>query len=499
MVNCTLAFRCFGIHPSLLRGRRECSVNLLFERGAWKLTKNPTVRSARGVALEILTRVEAGGAYADILLDRELKGLGEADRALATELVYGVLRWQIKIDWIIDCFSKIKTKKLEHRVLCALRMGVYQLLFLTRIPPQAAVSETVELVKPGGFRKAGFVNAVLRMVDSARSAISFPLLKREPVRYVSVVFSHPQWLVERWIRRYGIKEAIELCQANLRVPPVTIRTNTLALTRDELLKELEAEGIESEKTRYSPAGIEITVGQRGRLGTKDRRFYIQDEASQLVPLLLSPEPGESVLDACAAPGGKSIHIAQIMENRGVVYAMDKHASRLRLVDKLAKRFGVDIIRTFQADAAGLALQPALSGLPAELRQGTVPGEGFDAVLVDAPCSGLGVIRRTPEIKLRRKEGDLEGLSSTQKRLLDNLSKYVRTGGRLVYSVCTFEPEETDEVVDWFLKGHGEFHVEDASMYLPPECRALVDGNGYFRSYPHLHGLDGFFAVRMKRG
>jgi 16S rRNA (cytosine967-C5)-methyltransferase len=448
-------------------------------------------------------RVEAGDAYADILLNRELPALKGLDRSLAMELVYGVLRWQIKIDWIIDCFSRIKTKKLEHRVLNALRLGVYQLLFLTKIPPQAAIYETVELLKPAGggnAKRTGFLNAVLKMIDSGRGGIVFPLLKKEPVRYISVVLSHPEWMVERWIKRYGIKEAIELCQANLKVPPTTIRVNTLKLKREELIRQLSEEGLYVKETAWSPDGIEVVEKLKKRLAPldpDDPRYYIQDEASQLIPRLLSPVSGETVLDACAAPGGKTTHIAQLMENTGLIVAMDKHTSRLKPLKDALKRFKVGIVETTVGDGTRpLRFQPSL--FPERSGVLSVPKEGFDAVLIDAPCSGLGVLRRTPDIKLKRSEGDIKELARLQKRLLDNVSKYVKRGGRVVYSACTFEPEETDEIVEGFLKTNKGFTPEDGGGFLPAGCKKLFSKDGYLRTYPHRHFMDGFFAARIRR-
>ncbi|VAW35931.1 16S rRNA (cytosine(967)-C(5))-methyltransferase [hydrothermal vent metagenome] len=501
-----------------------------------KTIRRKNIKSARTVAFEILSRVEAGDAFADILLERELRALDARESALATELVYGVLRWRIKIDWIIDYFSKIKVKKLEHSVLTAMRLGVYQLLFLTRIPSQAAINESVELVKSGvgggpkggqAVKKAGFVNAVLRSVDSARNAITFPHLKSQPVKYISVVFSHPEWLVARWIKRYGIKEAIEICQAGQCVPPATLRTNTLVQDRATLLRDLGREGIGAGPTRFSPAGIELDKGQRGAIDSGDKRFYIQDEASQLVVELLGPGPGDIVLDACAAPGGKTTYMAELMQNSGVIYGVDKSGSRLKLIDRLAGRLGASIIKTIEADASTMALQPALAGLPEGLGEG-LPVAGFDKILVDAPCSGLGVLRRTPEIKYRRSLADLKRSSVRQRGILDNTSKFLKSGGALVYSVCSFEPEETTGVVEGFLKANPDFSLDTDAPCLPDSIKDFLDPSGYFRSYPHRHGrsqdrhghsqdrhsrlqdlperaaedrggLDGFFAVRLKKG
>ncbi|MBI5493040.1 MAG: 16S rRNA (cytosine(967)-C(5))-methyltransferase RsmB [Deltaproteobacteria bacterium] len=439
-------------------------------------TKGPRV-----IAHQILNRVE-GGAYADILLDSMLSNMGRLDAAFTTELVYGVLRWSIRLDWAIDSFSSIKTAKLERGVLNALRLGAYQLLFLTKVPASAAINESVNLIRGGGSKKAGFVNAVLRKIDSERDGIKLPGTEDDPVRHISVLYSHPEWLVRRWMGRYGFEETAGLCKAAQEVPPRVIRVNTLLATREGLIEELALakEGRGAKATEFSPDGI-IISGER--VEAKDKRYYIQDEASQIVPYLLSAAPGEAVLDACSAPGGKTTHIAQLMKNTGVICALDVNASRVKAVEDLAERLGVKIIKTFEADAA----QPLSEGLPA-----------FDAILCDAPCSGLGVIRRTPDIKLKRREGDIAGISETQKKILDNVSGYVKKGGRIVYSTCTFEPEETDENIEWFLGRHRDFILEDARRFLPQSCEALVDSGGFLRTFPHRHNMDGFFAARLKK-
>lgn len=452
------------------------------------MEKRASHKGGREAALDILNRVFVGGAYADIVLEKEINRVKEEDRPLLTELVYGVLRWQIRLDLAIDAFSSIKTKKLEVKVLNALRIGAYQLLFLSGIPARAAVNETVNLVKAGGVggvggaKKAGFVNAVLREMDRSRDSVRYPDIKEDPVRHISLVYSHPEWMVRRWIERYGMEEALGLCQANQDIPPKTIRVNTLKTSRDKLVGELEREGCRAGKTRYSPHGIEIIEG--GPLDPFDERFYIQDEASQLVSLLLCPKPGERVLDACAAPGGKTTHMASIMENKGGIYALDRHANRLKTLKDAAKRMGADIITALCADGT--------SGLP--FKTGS-----FDAILVDAPCSGLGVLRRTPDIKIKRREEEIAGLSKVQSGLLNNLGGCLKRGGRLVYSVCTLEPEETDGAVRSFLRDNEGFVIEDAADYLPPSCRDLVGGDGFLRTFPHRHSLDGFFAARMRMG
>ncbi|MBI1910697.1 MAG: 16S rRNA (cytosine(967)-C(5))-methyltransferase RsmB [Deltaproteobacteria bacterium] len=439
-------------------------------------------KGARGAAFRVLNRVEAGDSYADILLEAELENLSEADSALAMEITNGVLRWRIRLDWAIDSFSSIKTKKLEHNVLNALRIGAYQILFLTRVPASAAINESVNLVKTGGNKKAGFVNAVLRKINSEKDNLKFPDFEKEPVKHISVVYSHPEWMVKRWVERFGLDEAMSLCEGNQIRPPKVLRVNTLKTTRGELFNELVEKGLDVKLTDYSPLGIQVF---RGRLNPKDDRYYIQDEASQLVPLLLAPKAGEAILDACSAPGGKTTLMAQLMNNSGIIIALDKYAGRLRTVEESAQRLGVKIIKTMEADAAGPLR------LPAEIQE-------FDAILCDAPCSGLGVLRRSPDIKYRRKEEDIKELSALQKSILENISRYLKKGGRIVYSTCTFEPEETDGVVKWFLENHKDFVLEKAGGYVPEDCKTMVDEPGFLRTYPHRHGTDGFFAARLRK-
>ncbi|MBI5681565.1 MAG: 16S rRNA (cytosine(967)-C(5))-methyltransferase RsmB [Deltaproteobacteria bacterium] len=440
------------------------------------------VNPARKIALNILIRIGLEDSFADILLANELEkgSLSQLDKSLTTELVYGVLRWRLKIDWIINQFSKIKTKKMEHTVLNAIRLGVYQLLFLTKIPASAAIDESVKLVKKSCTKKSGFINAVLRRIDAERKDIIFPNIKIEPIKYVSVVFSHPDWLIERWITRYDVAQTIKICQANNQIPPVVVRVNTLKTTRDDFLKRLADHGIDAEKTRYSPDGVIVGRGFYPQMEMLPQElFYIQDEASQMVSYLLAPKPGEGILDTCAAPGSKTTHMAQMLNNKGCIYAMDIHKSRLETISQTCKRLGINIVKTFLSDGTK------------DLQ--FVPQNGFDAVLIDAPCSGLGVLRRNPDAKW--KKPDMNGLTRLQKGILENLSRYVKKGGRLIYSTCTTEPEENEEVIYGFLKAHTEFKLTNAKMFLSD---TIVDENGFLRTSSHKHNMDGFFGARMER-
>ncbi|MFQ5442430.1 MAG: 16S rRNA (cytosine(967)-C(5))-methyltransferase RsmB [Thermodesulfobacteriota bacterium] len=441
-------------------------------------------KNARKAAFNVLNRVFGADAYADIVLEREAQGLKPIDRALATELVYGVLRWWMRLDWILDAFSTIKTKKLETKVLSALRIGLYQTLFLTRIPASAAVNESVKLVRGPGGKRAGFVNALLRKASVGAHEVKFPDIEKDPVAHISIFYSHPRWMVKRWVERYGPAEAIKICRADNAVPPRCLRVNTLVRTRPVLLNELRESGFEARQTQYSPWGLVISGG--GYLSPLDKRFYIQDEASQLVALLLKPRPAEAVLDACSAPGGKTTQMAAMMENSGVIYAVDKSRERLKRVKGAAGRLGAEIVKTIYGDAA----EPGFLKEEGEKK--------FDAILLDAPCTGLGVLRRSPDIKIRRTEDDIRVLAEGQKRLLENMSGHLKEGGRIVYSVCTLEPEETEGVIRWFLACHGEFSLEGADRFFTGGLKELVDKDGFLRTLPHIHGTDGFFAARLKK-
>jgi 16S rRNA (cytosine967-C5)-methyltransferase len=445
-------------------------------------TTNP-----RRAAVEILLRIERERSYADILIDRELSlgALRGPDRGLLAELVYGVLRRRESLDHIINQFSRQKTEKLESVVLALLRVGLYQSFFLDRIPVSAAVNETVNLAKIFAPRAAGYINAVLRRADRERDGIAWPDRTKAPVDFSAVYYSHPKWLVEDWAQQLGPVEAQSLAKAMAEKAPLTIRTNTLKISRDALLKRLAEEGAEAEKSRYSPDGIHLLspVNPATLRGFREGLFTVQDESSQLAAFCLGPAPGESVLDACAAPGGKSTHIAQIMENRGSVLACDIQAGKLRRIEETSERLGISIIRTQTLDAAKT---------PSSLGDML-----FDRILIDAPCSGLGVIRRNPEAKWHKTPADMARLAALQKTILGNLADLLRTGGVLLYSTCSTLADENEAVIDDFLTCRGDFMVEDLRG-LFPEYAGLFTERGFFRSWPHRHGMDGFFAARLRK-
>jgi len=438
--------------------------------------------------LEILKKVETEGAYADIALDRALRESGSLvpiHRAFITELVYGTLRWQGRIDWIINQFSRIPTKKLDSSILSIVRMGVYQLLFLNKVPSFAAVNESVRLAKLYGHRgKVGFVNANLRAIERARDKIEYPDVEKDPILYVSVVYSHPLWMVKKWFEDFGVDATIDLCKGNNNVPPLTIRTNTLKVSRQELFDELKENVKGISLTRYCPEGIKVRGGSEITTHSSFGRgwFQVQDEASQLIAHLLTPLQGQRILDACAAPGGKTTHLAQLMEDSGEIYALDINEYRLTLLEESCNRLGVRNVKIFRRDAS----------LPLGF------SEMFHRILVDPPCSGLGVIRRNPDSRWKKKEEDIDPLKRLQLRILDNLAHSLKRGGVLVYSTCTITPEENEGVIKSFLENHKEFALERASEVLPACCGTLVDDRGFLYTNPGENDMDGFFAARLRK-
>jgi 16S rRNA (cytosine967-C5)-methyltransferase len=443
----------------------------------------------RHAAATLLLEIEQHQAFADQLIHRELSAgvLSGPDRGLFTEIVYGVLRRRGTLDHIIGQFSKQPPGKLEPSVLILLRTGLYQIFFLDRVPVSAAVNETVNLATVMIPRAKGFINAVLRSADRGRDTISYPDREGDPAGFLAAIYSHPRWLVEQWLAQIGQVESEALAAAMGEQPPLTARVNSLILSRDELRAKLGAAGIGATPCRYSHLGLKLEGAGGVELlpGFQEGEFTIQDESSQLAALFLDPQPGERVLDLCAAPGGKATFLAQLMENRGSIIACDLTEAKLCRVVESTARLGISIISTRLGDA---------TAPPAEFR------EGFHRVLVDAPCSGLGVIRRNPEGKWRKGPQDLARLAVTQKKILKGAADFVASGGRLLYATCSTSEAENECIVDGFLAGHPEFVLEDGRE-LFPHLADLFTERGMFRSWPHRHdGMDGFFAARLwKKG
>ncbi len=444
--------------------------------------------SPRKTAVEILNRIDREGAYAEPLLDSVLAGNGAAnlaDRRLLTQLVYGTLRNRSRLDWIIGLLYRGKAEAMDHSLRNILRIGLYQLLFTDRIPPFAAVNEAVKTAKAMHPAGAGLVNAVLRKFLKPGTSVAYPDKEKDPAGYVSVFHSHPLWLVEKWIGTMGFAETLELCKADNETPPLTIRVNRLKADREETGKALAGEGCEAQAADLSPEGLKISalpVPVRELRLFREGRFVIQDEASQLVSHLVDPRPGEKVLDLCAGTGVKTTHLAELMGNQGHIAALDINAKKLDSLRGLAQKLGITIIHSLAGDARA---EPS-----ADFR------EAFDRVLVDAPCSGLGTLRRNPEIKWRLTPESLREFPPLQADILANAARFLKRGGILVYSTCTISAEENGEVLWAFLSGNRDFTLVHPSGSVD---RRVVDQEGFFRTAPHRHGTDGFFGAVLRKG
>lgn len=448
--------------------------------------KGTSTANPRQAACETLLRIRKEGGFADRLIDIELSNgvLSGPDRGLYAELVYGVLRRQGTLDHILQQLLEKPMVELDPLALVILRIGLYQLTCLDRIPESAAVNESVNLAKLITPGTSGLINAVLRNYLRRRDTISFPDMTANPAAAIAARHSQPEWLVEQWIAQLGIAEARQLAEASSQQPPLTLRVNTLRSDRDQLLREFEAQGIEATPCRFSPDGIALagrhTVSALP--GFEAGLFAVQDEASQLAGQLLGAEPGERVWDACCAPGGKTCHIAQLMDDRGELVATDISRSKLSLVQDSLRRLGISSASTAVADLH----QPD-----------TFPEGYFDRILLDAPCSGLGVIRRNPEAKWRLFSGDITRLAAVQKTFLKNAAARLKPGGTLLYSTCSTSEAENELVVEDFLLHNPGFVLENLND-LFPQWSDLIAFYGMFRVWPHRHGMDGFFAARIRR-
>jgi 16S rRNA (cytosine967-C5)-methyltransferase len=433
----------------------------------------------RETALTILCRTEEG-VFVDAALALARQRLDARDSAFLLELVYGTLRNRALLDWTLNRFSAKPLDTTDAWTRNILRLAAYQMLFLDRVPVSAAVNTAVELAKAHG-NKHGYVNGLLRGLDRKRSTIGQPD-HADPAQRMAIQYSHPLWLVRRWVARYGAEAAEALLRANNLPAPLTIRANTLKATQQSLRSALEAEGVTVAETDHAPAGLTILETPqwlRTLAAYRDGWFVVQDQAAQLISLLLSPQPGEFVLDACAAPGGKTTHLAELMQDRGAVVALELDKSRIVKIRENSRRLGMTSIATVQGDATSY-------------HEG-----GYDRVLIDAPCSGLGVLRRHPDGRWNKTEQTVDEHASLQRRILENCSSLLKPRGTLVYATCTTEPAENDDVIDWFLAGPGSsFRIDDPRPLLPQAAAALVDSRGFFRTIPNAPAMDGFFGVRL---
>ncbi len=445
--------------------------------------------AAREIALLAMVEIDGSGAYANLALNGALERYrpNKLDKAFITELVYNTVRSLNTIDWIINHFSKQKVIEQTVWIRNILRLGVYQLFYLDRVPDSAACNEAVNLSKKyGNPGQAKFVNAVLRSIIRGKDMIVFPDSQKNPDAYLSLKYSHPQWLVHRLIKQLGYDNAVRFLAADNVNPPLTVRTNILRCERDQLQKWLTNSGIEAEKTRYASEGLKLRgVSGLNKLSAhRQGLFQVQDESSMLASAVLAPRPGSTVIDTCCAPGGKTTHLAQLMNNEGKILAFDLHANKLALVEENCRRLGITCVATEAADAEDL---------------GRRFYQQADYVLVDAPCSGLGVLRRRADLRWRKHPDEISKLPALQSALLRSAAACVKPGGSLVYSTCTIVREENENIITDFLKEHEEFAGDDLKQFLPSE----LDWQGTFKHgwiqiLPYMDEMDGFFIARLVR-
>ncbi len=437
---------------------------------------------ARFLAIKSLLEIIKRGKRPRQSLDDIASSLDKRDRSFHREIVYGVLRYRDTIDWILKHFLK-NPARLGDFTRNNLRVAIYQIFFM-RVPDWAVVNESVEIEKGKSAntfaaRKASLVNAVLRNALRQKEIFSPPLKLDDPVEAMAINTSHPKWLIQRWIERFGMDDALLFVLANNKVQPFSIRTNTLRTGRDGLLDVMRENSIAGEPTLFSPDGITLKeMLSYADLNCIHGLFAVQDEASQLITYLLDPKPGERILDACAAPGGKTSHIAQCMHDRGKIIAVEKDPKRICKLEENLGLLGIRSVAIINADVTDLKFTD----------MGT-----FDKILVDAPCSSLGVIRKNPDIKYKNTYTDLLNNSIKQLALLKAASRFLAEKGKLVYSVCSTEPEEGELVVREFLKTETDFCIieEVQNDFLLP----FMD-KGMFRTYPYKYNMDGFFGVAL---
>jgi 16S rRNA (cytosine967-C5)-methyltransferase len=455
------------------------------------LSNHPTLLpGARALALDILAAAARSRQSVEDLLAATLKrhpGLPRRERALLLELVQGVKRWEVRLDYLLARLSHLPLARLHPLVLQLLRLGAFQILWLDRVPARAVLHEAGNLAKVKGLPRShvGFINAVLRRLAAGEVPL-LPDPAADPVLALSVIHSHPTWLVRLWLSRYGPAATAARLMANNQIPPLTVRVNTLKTDPAALMARLASEGVEARPCRFSPVGLIFETLKSSPTDLPSYReglWIFQDEGAQLAPGLLPLGPDLRLVEIGAGRGGKTSHLAEAMGDSGLLVAVDSHSRRLKELQLNTRRWGVTAAHPLRADAA-----QALPFKPASL----------DAVVLDVPCSSLGIIRRHPEIKSRLREGDLAAFPPRQQAMLEAAARLLKPGGRLLYITCTTEPAENEAQISAFLARHPEFHLATDAGRLPPPARPLIHPPGWFRTTPGEHNLDAFFAAVLTR-
>ncbi|MBM7560539.1 16S rRNA (cytosine(967)-C(5))-methyltransferase RsmB [Fusibacter tunisiensis] len=438
---------------------------------------------ARKESVKILRKIDVEGSFSHLTLNDALSNpeLSDMDRRFIMSIVYGVLENKLLLDYYIRKLSTLRFGKINHEIVIILRMGLYQLIFMDRVPDSAAVNESVKLAKKIGNRYGGFVNGILRAFIRMQKTIELPDRKRHLSTHLSILYSHPEWLVEKWLKAYGATFTEALLSANNSVPELWVRVNTLKTDSDTLIKDLAEEGVDSHSATILPDALQIKASHSQRIETlkayKSGLFSVQDISSMSVGAISGVQPGDFVIDVCAAPGGKSTHMAQLMSNKGRILARDISPQKIGLIQENSERLGIDILEVQVFDA--MKYDDTLTGTA-------------DVVLVDAPCSGFGIIRRKPDIKYNKSEADLQALTEIQFKILETASEYVKPGGVLIYSTCTINDEENGAIVHEFLRHHPQY------VLTPVSGVPGVTEEGTVQLFPNVHASDGFFIAKMTR-
>ncbi len=447
------------------------------------------LKDPRHIALNVLVDWHKGYRTLDKSLEiytEEIKNLPKNDRSLCNAIIFGVLRKRESIDWIIRSSSNTALEKIDLISLYILRLALFQILHMDRIPTFAVIHNAVDISKTlSGKKPSGFINAVLRMAAENNTALSFPDKKTDPGKYLSLKYSFPLWLSKKWIKVYGIEQTERLCRQINNIPPITICCNILKTNPEALLEYLQTHAKNIQLTRYAAQGIcfsNPTLPVQEFEAFQQGLFHVQDEAAQIVAEYLDPEPGEKILDACAGFGGKTFHIAQLMNNKGVLVASDIEPEKLETLELDTKRLGIDIIRTKDIDILNCSIKDF--------------DFYFDRVLVDSPCTGLGVLQRNPDTKWKRSKKDIERLSAKQKKIINAAANLVRPGGVLVYAVCSCEEEENEDVIHSFLNKRKDFSID--KDFHSDKYSLLLTSQGFLKTYPDPKNMDGFFAARLVR-
>ena len=440
---------------------------------------------ARTLSVKILTRVERTDSYLDKLIDYEIKTevLNDYDKSLLNEICHGVIRWMRRLDWFLNGFYRGQWEKCMPEIKNTLRVALYQILFLNKIPDYAAVNEATEFVKRISTQKhADVVNGLLRTIIRTKDELIYPTREIDEVKYLGIMQSHPNWMVKRWIQRFGFDDAEKLAESNNKRPILTVRINTLKISREDFLKKLTEKNIVYRFCKYTENFITLRLMSKIYLDEyfKNGFYAVQDESAGLVSALLNPGENDLILDMCSAPGGKSSHIAQLLGNKGHIIAVDKYDAKIKMIRENLERLGVTNTEFVQDNAE-------------EFSNEAITSQKFDKILLDAPCSGLGVLSKKPDIRWKREIEDIINLSKIQTKLLESASGLIKPGGVIVYSTCTTEPEENIDVVKAFLASHPEFTIDNASQYVNKD---LVNEEGCIETFPHRNGIDGSFAARL---